>query len=126
MNAKQKVTLRLTALALVATTPYLLSVAGCGGTNASNPTPTLHDSGTDSTMGHPDGGHPQDSGGSNDTGAADSPTIPDTGSCKSDSSACNTCYTDAQAASDPLNACSDFAKNCVSFDPTRVPTHPAL
>jgi hypothetical protein len=126
MNAKRKITLRLTALALVATTSYVMSSAGCGGTTNSNPMPTLHDSGTDSTTGHPDAGHPRDGGGPTDTGVVDSPGIPDTGSCKSDSSACNSCYTDAQAASDPLNACSEYAKNCVSFDPTRVPTHPTL
>ena len=56
MNAPRKITLRLTALALVATTSYVLANAGCGGTNNSNPMPTQHDSGTDSTMGHPDGG----------------------------------------------------------------------
>jgi len=120
-------TLRLTALALLATTSYGFSIAGCGGTNISNPMPTQHEGGTDSTMSHPDGagGHHPEGGGPGDTGV-DSPGIPDTGSCKSDSSTCNTCYTDAQAASDPLNACSAYTKNCVTFDPTRVPTHPTL
>jgi hypothetical protein len=126
MNAR-KMTLRLTALALLATTSYGFSIAGCGGTNPSNPMPTQHEGGTDGTMSHPDGagGHSPDGGGPADDGV-DSPGIPDTGGCKSDSSTCNTCYTDAQAASDPLNACSAYTKNCVTFDPMRVPTHPTL
>jgi hypothetical protein len=126
MNTR-KITLRLTALALLATTSYGFSIAGCGGTNPSNPMPTQHEGGTDGTMSHPDGagGHHPEGGGPGDTGV-DSPGLPDTGSCKSDASTCNSCYTAAQAAADPLNACSEFTKNCVTFDPTRVPTHPTL
>lgn len=122
MNA-HKLTVRLTALALVATTASALAFFGCGGTNDTNPMPTQRDSGADSTTNHPDGGGQPDGGG--ETGGMDT-SLPDTGSCKSDSSSCNSCYTDAQATTDPLNACSEYAKNCVPFDKTRVPSHPAL
>jgi hypothetical protein len=123
MNA-HKLTLKLTGLAIAATTASVLAFFGCGGTNNGNPMPTQRDSGTDSTTSHADGGGHMDGGGG-DTGGMDT-SLPDTGSCKSDSSACNSCYTDAQASTDPLNACSEYAKNCVSFDKTRVPSHPTL
>jgi hypothetical protein len=119
----RKLALKLTALGLMVTTASALAFVGCGGVNA-NPTPPVKDSGTDSTTNHGDSGAPKESG-SGDTGAVDT-SLPDTGGCKSDSGACNSCYTDAQAAADPYNACSSFTKNCVSFDPTRVPTHPSL
>ena len=132
----RKLALRLTALALLATVPYALSLLGCGN---SNPTPGNPDashapdtSGTDSktdTMKQPDtkasDTNPPD-------GIVDSGTdtnLPevnlDTGKCTPDSSACNSCYTDAQAAADPFNACSSYTKNCVPFT-TAVPSHPTL
>jgi hypothetical protein len=123
MKAK-KLALRLTALGLVATTASVLAFAGCGGVDNANPMPTVKDSGTDSTTNHGDSGGQKESG-STDTGGIDT-SLPDTGGCKSDSGACNSCYTDAQAAADPYNACSSYTKNCISFDPTRVPTHPTL
>ncbi|MGD0675582.1 MAG: hypothetical protein ABSC94_09205 [Polyangiaceae bacterium] len=36
---------------------------------------------------------------------------------------CNSCTT---PATDPLNACSGFANQCVAFDAARVPPHPNL
>jgi hypothetical protein len=108
------------ALALaLSLTPFL----GCGGGGGGNPTPTVRDSGTDSTASHPDTGSGSDASGNND--AAHETSIPDTGSCVSESSACNTCYTDAQAATDPYNACSQYTKNCVPVTLT-VPSHPPL
>jgi hypothetical protein len=32
----------------------------------------------------------------------------------------------AGAAMDPQSACSQYTANCVSFEPTRVPTHPEI
>jgi hypothetical protein len=49
----------------------------------------------------------------------------DTGSCTSDASACNSCYTAQQAEQDPLNACAPETANCIPFTGT-VPTHPQL
>jgi hypothetical protein len=122
MNA-HKLTLSLTVLALVATAATVPFV-GCGGTANNNPTPTLRDSGTDSTTNHTDGGNAQSDSSGGDTGGGET-SLPDTGSCKSTSSSCNSCYTDAQAATDPYNACSTYTKNCVPFT-TTVPTHPTL
>jgi hypothetical protein len=120
MNARSLAkTLTLPALAAILST--VLISWGCGGGDNSNPAPTVRDSGTDSTMSQPEtGGH--------DSGAIDAgheTSLPDTGSCMSDSSSCNTCYTDAQAAADPLNACSTYTKNCVPVTLT-VPSHPTL
>ena len=60
-----------------------------------------------------------------DSGSPDSPVVltdggglPDVGSCKSDASTCNSCYTPAQ---DPVNGCSPASANCIKFDNTRVP-----
>jgi hypothetical protein len=55
----------------------------------------------------------------------DAPSL-DTGSCKSDAGTCNSCYSSAQAAADPYNACSQYTANCIKFDSTRVPSHPTL
>jgi hypothetical protein len=132
----RKIALRLSALALVTTVPYAVSLVGCGN---SNPTP-----------GNPDASHPPDAHGSDskadtakqsdgktsDTNQPDSivdsgtdTNLPDvnldTGKCTPDSSACNSCYTDAQAAADPFNACSAYTKNCVPFT-TTVPKVPPL
>jgi hypothetical protein len=129
--------LRITAIALVTALPYALSLVGCGN---SNPTPP-----------GPDASHPPDGSGhdskadtskqqdskATDTNVPDNVIVDsgtdanlpdvnlDSGSCKSDSSACNSCYTDAQAAADPFNACSAYTKNCVPFT-TTVPTVPPL
>jgi hypothetical protein len=81
-----------------------------------------------------DSGTPTDSGGKHDSGktkdggvkpsdsgsedVSDSGTgLPDVGSCVSDSSSCNSCYSfpataDAEV---PLNACSSAVGNCVKF-----------
>src|SRR5271154_3655804 len=104
MKAK-KLALRLTTLGLVAATTSVLAFAGCGGVDNANPMPTVRDSGTDSTTNHGDGGGQKESGGSDGGGTTDT-SLPDTGGCKSDSGTCNSCYTDAQAAADPYNACS--------------------
>jgi hypothetical protein len=121
MNAK-KLTLRLAAVALIATGASTALFVGCGSNNSGNPAPTQRDSSTsDATheTGVPDGGKDVTSETANET------SIPDTGNCETSSSSCNTCYTDAQAASDPLNACSQYTKNCVHVSLT-VPTHPAI
>jgi hypothetical protein len=121
----RKLALKLTALGLVAITTSLLGFAGCGGVDNANPMPTVGDSGQDSTTNHGDSGGQKESG-STDAGGTTDTSLPDTGGCKSDSGACNSCYTDAQAAADPYNGCSSYTKNCVIFDPNRVPTHPSL
>jgi hypothetical protein len=125
MNAR-KLSLRLAAFALVATTVSLSFFAGCGGGGGSpNPTPTKRDSGPDSTN-HPDtGGNTESGGGDSGKDAGADVGLPDTGSCVSEASTCNTCYTDAQAATDPYNACSPYTANCHQFT-TTVPTHPTL
>jgi hypothetical protein len=45
--------------------------------------------------------------------------LPDVGTCTSDASTCNSCYTPAQ---DPLNGCSPATVNCIPFDNSRVPS----
>jgi hypothetical protein len=133
----RKLALRLTALALVTVVSYALSLIGCGNSNPSPGGPDASHapdgSGSDSktdTSKHPDSNAPDTN--SSDHVIVDSGTdtnLPDvnldTGKCTSDSSACNSCYTDAQAAADPFNACSSYTKNCVPFT-TKVPTHPTL
>jgi hypothetical protein len=121
-----KLTVGVATLALVATSTSLLLFAGCS--TSSNPAPSSTiDSSTDSPT-------PDTSTAGNDTGVAiDSPVAVDsgtdavadtavvdvvsldTGSCVSAMSTCNTCYTDAQAAANPYNACSPFTTNCVPF-----------
>jgi hypothetical protein len=124
MNAR-KLTLGLAVLAVSAATVTVASFVGCGGTANVGPDASTHDSasGMDGTT--KDGGGPGKEGGGQDTGIPDT-GLPDTGSCVSDSGSCNTCYTDAQAAADPLNGCSTYTKNCVSFAASRVPSHPTL
>ena len=132
----RKLALRLTALALVATVPYVLSLVGCGNSSPIPPGPDASHppdgSGSDSKA---DTAKPPD-GKTSDTNQPDvivdsgtDTNLPDvnldTGKCTPDSSACNSCYTDAQAAADPFNACSAYTKNCVPFT-TTVPTHPTL
>jgi len=113
-----------------ATTACLSLFAACSSSNDSNPAPTVRpDSGSKPDAGsshHPDGGHAGGQDGGHtipDTGGQMNP--PDTGSCKSDSGLCNSCYTDAQTAANPYTACSEFTKNCVPFT-TTVPPHPML
>ncbi len=124
----QKLTLRIATLALVAATASVALFAGCSGDD-SNTGPSQVDSGSDVS-------EKMDAKPGKDTGA-DSKMEKDatppqkdgasleTGTCKSDSSTCNSCYDDAQAAQDPYNSCSPFTKNCVKFT-TAVPTHPTL
>jgi hypothetical protein len=123
MNAK-KLTLTVATLALVATATSLGLFAGCGSTSNSEPTPTIHDSGpgSDGTTPFPEAGSKD--GGPTESGPAET-SIPDTGACESGSTSCNTCYTDAQAAKDPLNACSTYTKDCVPVALT-VPSHPTI
>jgi hypothetical protein len=131
MNAR-KITASFAAIAFLSGTTSALSFAGCGGGN-SNPVPdaSFNDSPgqdspkSDSPVTQPEGGTPE--GGIKDS--APEATVPDvsldTGSCVSDSSACNSCYDDAQVAADPYNGCSAYTKNCVQFT-TPVPAHPSL
>jgi hypothetical protein len=65
---------------------------------------------------------PSDSGSGSDV-ALEAMGLPDVGACKSDSSLCNSCYTnDAGADVEvPLNACSSAVGNCIQFTGT-VPT----
>jgi hypothetical protein len=94
---------------------------GCGGgDNGNNPGPSSHDGGNDATSSGSSSG--ADSSGS--SSGSDAPVI-DTGSCTSDASTCNSCYTASQAAQDPLNACAPETVNCIPFTKT-VPTHPTL
>jgi hypothetical protein len=122
MNARI-MAIKLGIPALLVLGGSILPFAGCGGESNNNPAPTQRDSGTDTTTSHPEAGSGQDGAGGGDTGHETS--LPDTGSCESDSSSCNTCYTDAQAATDPYNACSPYAKNCVPVTLT-VPSYPPL
>ncbi len=111
---------RFALLALVVTAGSA-SAYGCSSSNSSNPAPSTHDSGTDVTT---NDGSGSSSGGGNDGSMNDSPSL-DTGSCMSDASTCNSCYTASQAAADPLNACAPETANCIPFTQT-VPTHPML
>jgi hypothetical protein len=137
MNARNW-QLGFVVLALTSCAGIALSIGGCGGGGA-NPTPDashpLDGSKPDSPAtdspssdhASPDGGNPD---GKPPTDSGPDVNIPDvsldTGSCSSDSAACNSCYTDAQAKADPLNACSSlYTKNCLQFTGT-VPTHGSL
>jgi hypothetical protein len=125
MNS-QKLSLRLTTLAFVAATACVTAY-GCSSSNDNgNPGPSSHDGGNaDSTASSSSGGSSGSSSGTGDSsGGADVPVI-DTGSCTSDASTCNSCYTAQQAAEDPLNACAPETVNCIPFTGT-VPSHPTL
>lgn len=121
-----KILLHLAGGALVAMAASSLASA-CSSDNASNPSPTSEDGGNDVTSSSSSGGSGGSSGsssggsGSSSGALTDGPPPIDTGSCQSDSSVCNSCYTDAQAAQDPYNACSIYAVNCTKFDNGRVP-----
>jgi len=105
------------------------SFAGACSSNANggNPSPSTEDASTDVTSSGSSGGSSGGSGGSSGGsgsssggGLTDAPSF-DTGSCVSDASACNSCYSAVQAAADPYNACSPYTVNCTKFDNTRVP-----
>jgi hypothetical protein len=123
-----KILIHLAGGALVAMAASSLSSA-CSSNSAGNPAPTPEDGGNDvaSSSSSGSGGSSGSSGGggsssgSSSGGLTDGPTPIDTGNCQSDSSVCNSCYSDAQAAQDPYNACSAYAVNCTKFDNTRVP-----
>jgi hypothetical protein len=98
---------------------------GCSSSGNSNPTPTTFDGGNDATSSSSSGSG-SSSGSSSDSGGGgnDAPSF-DTGSCVSDASTCNSCYSATQASADPLNACASSTVNCIPFTLT-VPTHPTL
>jgi hypothetical protein len=121
-----KLALRFASVALIATVAASLAVACSGDDNNSNPAPTVDSgNGSDGTMQGDDSSTGSDSTSTDTSTASDAPSL-DTGSCKSDAGTCNSCYTAAQAAADPYNACSQYTANCVKFDPARVPSHPTL
>jgi hypothetical protein len=122
-----KLALRFASLAAIAAVASSVAVACSGDDNNSNPQPTLDSGmGSDVTMMGDDSSMGTDSSMTSDTSAPiDAPSL-DTGSCKSDAGTCNSCYTAAQAAADPYNACSQYTVNCIKFDATRVPSHPTL
>ena len=116
---------RFAGIAVAAAVAASVAVACSGDDNGSNPQPTT-DSGAvvDGTTPGEDSSTGSDSS-SSDTGSLDAPSL-DTGSCKSDAGTCNSCFTAAQAAADPYNACSPYTANCIAFAATRVPKHPTL
>jgi len=130
MNTR-KIVLNLGAVSLLALGASLGAAACSGDSSSNNPTPTQTDSGmgTDSTMmmgddsSTGDSAATTDSSMTTDSGTVQDTSLPDVGNCMSDASNCNSCYTPSQ---DPLNACSPYTANCVSFDKTRVPSHPTL
>ena len=95
------------------------SLVACSSDDSSaNPQPTVHDSGTaaDSTTGG-------DSSPGNDGATTMDSAVIDTGTCMSDATTCNSCYTPQQAAQDPYNACAPSTANCIKFDNSRVPAN---
>jgi hypothetical protein len=123
MNTR-KITLGLVALLLATSSGSLVFFSGCSSSDDNgNPMPTKRDSGTDTTQSDTGTGSESGSDAKGDTVSETS--LPDVGSCKSDSSSCNTCYDDAEAKKDPLNACSPYTANCVPVSLT-VPSHPAI
>jgi hypothetical protein len=124
MNS-HKLSRRLGTLVMLAATACVTAY-GCSSSNSNNPAPSSREGGADSTASSSSGGGSGSSSGSvgDSSGGADVPVI-DTGSCVSDASNCNSCYTAQQAASDPLNACAPSTVNCIPFTGT-VPTHPML
>ncbi len=127
-----KVTFGIATFALVATAASLLVFTGCGGgDNTADSGPSNRDSGgVDSTTEVDSGKKPgKEAGSSNDGGktkdaSADSSKDAvslNVGDCAPETTTCNSCYSDAQAAADPYNTCSPYTVNRVPFDPTRVP-----
>jgi hypothetical protein len=127
MNSRT-VSLRLASLAAAAAMATVTAY-GCSSSNSNNPAPSTHDAGGDSTAsssGGSSGGSSGSSSGSvgDSSGGADVVVL-DTGTCTSDASTCNSCYTAQQAVADPLNACAPETVNCIPFTGT-VPAHPTL
>lgn len=126
-----ELTFGVVTLALVTTATSLGLSVGCS--SAANPSPDASavdssttdgsssadrkNTGSDSRVDTSDAGEAGD--------AAKDVVSLDTGKCKSEASTCNTCYSDAQAAAYPYNACSPYTANCVPFTLT-VPSHPEL
>jgi hypothetical protein len=131
MNSVNK-TFRLTALSVLTAFAVAAAAACSGDDNNSNPAPTTDSgsTGSDVTVSGDDSSTP--TGDSSTTPPGDSTTPPidapslDTGSCKSSMTTCNTCYTAAQAATDPYNGCTTYTAACQGFDPGQVPSHPML
>ena len=122
---------RLAMLALLGGMASVTAYGCSSNDNGNNPGPSRHDGGgNDSTASSSSGGSSGGSSGSSSggigdsSGGADVPVI-DTGTCTSDASSCNSCYTAQQAAEDPLNACAPETVNCIPVTKT-VPTHPML
>jgi hypothetical protein len=119
--------LGLAALA-VAVAAATTVVVACSSDDNSNPGPvTVYDGGvqtqadtsvppTDSATGP----QPDASTGLPDAQVVIDANLPDVGSCVSDASTCNSCYTPAQ---NPLYGCSPFSVNCLPVDNTRVPAN---
>ena len=101
-----------------------------GSTKGKDSGTTEKDSGTTekdsgSTKGKDSGTKPSDSGSGSDV-EMEAMGLPDVGTCKSDSSVCNSCFAPVTADSGPdvqvpLNACSSAVGNCLPFTGT-VPT----
>ncbi len=132
---KPFLSIRLGVLTL-ALAAFGAALAACSSDSANpSPGPTVFDSGADRSVSkQPDTGTPHVDGGTKPSpdgtvGTPDAPSgkdvvvqieasLPDVGSCTSDASTCNSCFTIQQ---DPLNACSPATVNCIPFDNTRVP-----
>jgi hypothetical protein len=114
---------RISAVGLILVGATGGAVVACSSSTPAQITPPT-DSGTptDTSTGK-DSGKPTKDGGvkPSDSGlpeASDSGTgLADVGSCVSDSSLCNSCYSfpDAVDAEVPFNACSSAVGNCVKF-----------
>jgi hypothetical protein len=117
--------LRLAFIVSIAATAAA-SAYGCSSGDNNGAGPSTHDGGSDGTTSSSGGSDSGSSSGGDATGSSSGDSaIIDTGSCKSDASTCNSCYTSSQAAADPLNACAKETANCVPFTKT-VPSHPTL
>ena len=122
--------LRLAVIGMVSVLGVVTAYGCSSSSNGGNPGPSSHEGGADGTTsssgGSSSGG--SSSGGSssgiNEGGGQDVPVI-DTGTCQSDASTCNSCYSATQAEQDPLNACAPETANCIPFTGT-VPSHPTL
>ena len=126
-----KIGVALLGLTLALSTTLSLSSSGCSSTPNNQPDASHFPDGASGSGGTAGsgtkgrGGSSGSGGASGSGGTAGDSGLPDTGTCKSDSSSCNSCYTDAQAGADPYNACSPYTKNCLKFSGS-VPSHPTL
>jgi hypothetical protein len=125
-----RLTLAIAILALASATGSILLAVGCSSSSTPEPAPTSKDSGSDSAIA--DSASRKDTGVESDahirsdaSDASEDAVSLDTGACVPESSTCNSCYTDAQAAADPYNTCSPYTASCVPFT-LPVPTHPTL